>query len=109
MKTHIGQKIYCLFEDQITLEEVGYIGKDSFILANYNEYRQCARELYYEEYNKKWFRDLEKAKITLLKTRKDYKKRGLVVLEYYPGVWEIIAGPEDIQYTIDQFNNQSKK
>lgn len=103
MKTKIDQEIYCLFEDQLTLERVGFIGKDSFILDRYNDYREECRELYYEDYNKTWFKSFDSACKALLKTRshKDY-----FVAQVADGCWELFAGPQVLEDSINDFKKK---
>ena len=65
MKPKIGEVVYTLYFDQIYKELVGYLGADSFICEGYVDSYDSV--FYYEDYNKDWFRDLEKAKKALIK------------------------------------------
>lgn len=60
MKPKISEKIWTIYDNQITLEEVEYLGAESFLIEGYEDkYDPC---YCYSDYNKTWFRDLEKAK-----------------------------------------------
>lgn len=77
----LGKKVYCIYDDGIIVEEVGYLGKESFIIADFND---CNRfdsfEWYYEDYNETWFTNFEKAKKKLLEVayRKDNERLKVV-------------------------------
>lgn len=61
-KPRIGQKVYCFFDDSMDLciEEVGYIGKESFIIEDYSI--KCEVEFFYENYAIDWFTSLKQFK-----------------------------------------------
>ena len=72
-KPRIGQKVYILFRQSITLTEAKYLGKDSFIIKNYDECIPAAREWDYKNFNISWFISLSKAKKELLSNYADCK------------------------------------
>ena len=61
MKPRIDRIVYTIYQDQITENTVKFLGKESFIIANYEE---CIAgyEFNYDEYNEYWFTSLSKAK-----------------------------------------------
>lgn len=61
MKPRIGRTIYTVYLDQISEETVKFLGKDSFIVANYEEYN-VNYEFNYDDYNINWFTSFSKAK-----------------------------------------------
>lgn len=93
-KPPLGKKVYCIYDDEcILVEEVGYLGKDSFIIADFDECNNFdSFEWYYEDYNETWFTNLEKAKKKLLEVayREDNEKLKVVKLyDNYYGLREI--------------------
>ena len=67
MKPKISTKVYCIYGDGILVDEVAFIGKDSFIIesihrATYDD----SWEWFYEDYGRLWFTDIDKAKQKLL-------------------------------------------
>ena len=87
MKAKIGDKIYCIWNEQIYLETVEYIGEKMFLVEGYqNKYDA---EYTYSDYGITWFRDLEKAKKTLLKKlKKQYPKSKIIIEQTDNDVWE---------------------
>ena len=68
----IGTRVYCIYGDGIFVDEVAFIGKNSFIIESFGSSTyEDSWEWYYEDYNKNWFTDLEKAKEELLSRFKD--------------------------------------
>lgn len=67
MKPELGTKVYCIYDDQMILvEKVGYLGKDSFIIADFSDCTEIdSLKWDYDCYNEMWFTDLEKAKAKL--------------------------------------------
>lgn len=61
-KPRIGQTVYIIYDHQIIKEVAGYIGKDSFIIEDFNLCYEDAREWFYEEFGKTWFKSLKSAK-----------------------------------------------
>ena len=67
MKPEIGTKVYCIYGDGILVDEVAFIGKDSFIIESFHSLTyEDSWEWYYEDYDEKWFSNPEKAKEELL-------------------------------------------
>ena len=85
MKPKIGEKVWCIYDYQIIGEVVEYLGVDSFLIEGYaDKHDPCYS---FTDYNKTWFRDLEKAKKFLLK---QYKK-GVRIEQYYnTDIYEIV-------------------
>lgn len=90
MKPKIGEKVWCIYDYQIIGEIVEYLGEDSFLIEGYQDkYDPC---YCYSDYNKTWFRDLEKAKKVLLK---QYTK-GVTIERYYnTDIYEVVDGSEE--------------
>ena len=60
MKPKINEKVWCIYECQIIAEYVEYLGTEDFLIEGYQDkYDPCFS---YSDYNKTWFRDLERAK-----------------------------------------------
>ena len=92
MKPKIGEKVYRIWQYQIYLETVGYLGSESFIIEDYS-YKDDV-EYEYSDYGKVWFRDLEKAKKVL---RKKFPKKAKVIIEQANDeVWEAYEEDEQI-------------
>ena len=70
MKPAVGRVVYTIYQYQISEEIVGYLGKDSFIVLNFEDY-DCSYEFEYEDYNKHWFTSFSKAKACLKKLFKE--------------------------------------
>lgn len=92
MKPSLGRKVYCLYNAGIFEDTVGYIGKDSFIIGNFNDYTSFnSLEWFYEDYDITWFTSLGKAKKALIDKEKKYIKPGekVKVVETDDGWWEL--------------------
>lgn len=67
MKPRLGRKVYCLYNDGILVDTVGYLGKNSFILSSFGDaVEDDSLEWDYDDYNVQWFTSLSKAKQALL-------------------------------------------
>lgn len=67
MKPKIGRKVYCIYGECILVETVGFVGKDSFIIENFNvSVCDNSLEWFYEDYNNEWFTSLTRAKKALI-------------------------------------------
>ena len=77
-KPRIGTKVYCIYDDDcILVEEVGYIGIKSFIIANFADiYNFDSFEWYYDDYGKTWFTSLTMAKRKLLEIAYEHGESG---------------------------------
>ena len=67
-RPQIGKKVYVLYNQGISVEEIGYLGKESFIVKHPTT---NAVEWFYEDYNKTWFTHLTRAKNALLREAKE--------------------------------------
>ena len=70
-KPKIGKKVYVLYNQGITVENIGYLGKESFLVENPTMKYEDAVEWFYEDYNKTWFTHLTRAKNALLREAKE--------------------------------------
>lgn len=67
MKPKLGRKVYCIYDDGIFVDAVGYIGKNSFIVESVLDCTsEDSWEWFYDQYEKDWFTSLSKAKKELL-------------------------------------------
>lgn len=67
MKPEINTKVYCIYRDGILIDNVAFIGNESFIIESFGSATyEDSWEWYYEDYNTKWFTDFKKAKEELL-------------------------------------------
>ena len=73
MKPKIGRKVYCIYQDGIFVDTVGYLGKESFIVDSINSggTEDDSWEWNYEDYNVQWFTSLAKAKKALIERYQD--------------------------------------
>lgn len=63
MKPKIGTRIYCIYGDGILVDEVAFLGKESFIVASLSDDTEPdSWEWHYKDYEKIWFTSLAKAK-----------------------------------------------
>lgn len=90
MKPKIGDKVYTIWEDNVILETVEYLGTNSFLIEGYS----CKEDSCYDysDYGITWFRDLEKAKKVL---RKKFPKKAKVIIEQTDDdMWEAYEDEE---------------
>ena len=66
MGLELEQKVYLIHYNSITVETVYAIGKDAFIRSGFDDASYLPNEYFFDEYEKRWFTDLEKAKKYLL-------------------------------------------
>lgn len=67
MKPEIGTRVYCIYGDGILVDNVAFIGKDSFIIESFDSATyEDSWEWYYEDCEEKWFTNLKQAKEKLL-------------------------------------------
>ncbi len=90
-KPPIGKKVYCIYyDDCIIVEEVGYLGKESFIIAAFDDsYNFDSFEWYYKDYNETWFTNLAKAKKKLLEVADREDKEELKVVKINDTYYEV--------------------
>ena len=88
MKPKINDKVWTIYDYQILLERVEYIGEDSFLIEDYDSKLDPC--YCYTDYNKTWFKDLEKAKKEMRKRfGKDTK-----IEKYDDECWEVVDDDE---------------
>lgn len=61
MKPKLGRVIYTVSSSEIAEETVGYLGKDTFLVSNHEDY-SSGYEFAYSDYGETWFTSFEKAK-----------------------------------------------
>ena len=72
MKPKIGRKVYCIYDDGILVDTVGFLGKDSFIIDSFGTATEPdSWEWDYDMYDKEWFTNLSKAKKKLIDNYKN--------------------------------------
>lgn len=72
MMPKLGTKVYCIYGDEILVDTVGYLGKESFIINSiFDDTESDSWEWYYEEYEESWFTNLNKAKTKLKELYQD--------------------------------------
>lgn len=82
MKPKLGRKIYCIYGTGIIADTVGYIGKDSFIIDTFGPSTEYdSWEWRYDDYNVRWFTNLEKAKKKLIENYQDKYEGKLKVVK----------------------------
>lgn len=92
MKPEIGTKVYCVYQDSILIEDVVFIGNESFLIKSFGSHtNEDSWEWYYEDYKTEWFTDLEKAK---------EKLRSRVIERYDDENFDIIKMRDD-WYEVD--------
>ena len=90
MKPKIGEQIWCVYQDQIIKETVEFLGKESFIIEGY-EYKYDA-EYEYKYYNEDWFKNLEKAKKSLLKKNSGKKVKIIKISDF---IYQLVGEDEE--------------
>ena len=71
MKPNIGKKVYIIYQDTISLAEVGYIGAQSFLVSDFENCFADAVEYLYSDYGRTWFTSFEAAKKQILEEFND--------------------------------------
>lgn len=62
-KPKIGTKVYCIYKNSILVENVKFIGKDSFIIGSFGQFTYPdSWEWYYNNFEIDWFTSINKAK-----------------------------------------------
>ena len=90
MKPEIGTKVYCIYRDGILVEEVEFLGKESFIIKSFGgSTYEDSWEWYYNDYNKNWFTDLEKAKEKLIDLYKDDCEGTPIIVQTYDDWYQL--------------------
>lgn len=91
MKPEIGTQIYCIYREGILVDNVAFIGNESFIIESFGGATyEDSWEWYYEDYNNKWFTDLKKAKEKLLSIAKKRYEERLKIEQTYDDWYELV-------------------
>lgn len=85
MKPKIGEKVWVIYDYQIIGEIVEYLGVDSFLIEGFTDKLDPIYD--FSDYNKTWFRDLEKAKKAL---RKTYGRNVKIEQYYNTDLFEVV-------------------
>ena len=93
MKPKLGSNIYTIYQDQIYLEVVGYIGIDSFIVEGFED--KTDAEYYYDEYKERWFRTLESAKKHVAKVFREKYHCKVKIEKITADTWECYDEEEE--------------
>lgn len=83
MIPYIGQKVYTIYKEGLDRTHVKFIGKNSFLVEDYDSIIQEASEYKFEDYNKTWFSSLALAK---QKLREKFNCEEIVQID--DGYWE---------------------
>ena len=86
MKPRLGRTVYCVYENSISVEEVGFLGHDSFIVYDFSDLKEFnALQWFYEDYQRTWFTSLARAKKKLLLNQGEGEKLKVVKISdtYY--------------------------
>ena len=62
----VGEKVYVIYEDELTEETVEFVGDGKFILAGFRKYKELFYLQLVSNEGCTWFYDLEEAKTALL-------------------------------------------
>lgn len=90
MKPSIGRTIYCIYQNGINEDNVGYLGKDSFIVDDFSDLRRFdSLEYFYDDYQRTWFTSLPQAKKALLsKLHREYPDSKFKLKHTCDDYWE---------------------
>lgn len=87
----IGKKVYVIYDDSITLEYIGYMGEESFIIKEFSDKFEDAIEYFYEDYGRTWFTNFADAKKQVIKDYEDILRKPKLV-KRHEGYWELKEG-----------------
>ena len=91
IKPEIGTIVYCIYGDGILVDKVAFIGNVSFIIDSFGTGTfEDSWEWFYEDYEEKWFINLEQAKEKLLSIAKEKYKEKLIIEKYSDDWYELI-------------------
>lgn len=91
MKLEIGTKVYCIYGDGILVDKAAFIGNVSFIIDSFGSATfDDSWEWFYEDYEEKWFTDLEKAKEKLLSIAEEKYKEKCIIEKYSDDWYELV-------------------
>ena len=85
----VGRKVYVVSIDskQVCEEEVYALGKESFLLVGFRDYKKDFGELYYRDYYSRWFLDANEALAHLSKYLTDDER---LEEEGFDGIWNVV-------------------
>lgn len=87
MKPKLGRKVYCIYGTGISVDTVGFLGKDSFIIDDFGPLTESdSWEWDYDMYDNEWFTNLSKAKKKLIDNYKD-KYDGKLKVTKISDIW----------------------
>lgn len=92
MTPKLGEKVYVIYGNSISLEKVGYIGKDSFIIEAFESgVHFDFLEWNFADFEKNWFVSLTKAKEALLLEAKTLcrKNEKAKIVKLDKDYWEV--------------------
>lgn len=96
MKPEIGTRVYCVYDECILVEKVEFIGSESFIISSFGSATyEDSWEWYYEEYDRNWFTDLEKAKEELLSRFVEDYDGNLVIVKKCDAYYQLEDADEE--------------
>ena len=90
LKPRLGRTVYCIYDNGIFVDTVGYLGKDSFIVESFGSSTyEDSWEWYYNQYNVDWFTNLAKAKKDLLTKLQDEYNCEFKIVKVYDDWYEV--------------------
>lgn len=91
MKPEIGQRVYCIYGDGILVDNIAFIGNESFIIKSFGSSTyEDSWEWYYEDYEEKWFTNLKKAKEKLISIAEEKYKEKCIIKKYSDDWYELV-------------------
>lgn len=82
MKPKLGRKVYCIYGTGISVDTVGFLGKESFIVDGFGPSTESdSWEWEYSMYNIEWFTSLSAAKKKLISMYEDRYEDKLKVVK----------------------------
>ena len=92
-KPKLGKTVYCIYNNGIFTDTVGYLGTDSFIVDSFN---RCTNEDSWEWgfdlYNQLWFTSLSKAKRHLKERLEEEHDRKIKIVKVSEDYYEAEFG-----------------
>ncbi len=96
MKPEIGTRVYCIYGEGILVDNVAFIGNESFIIESFSrDTYEDSWEWYYEDYNNEWFTELEKAKEKLLSIAEERYEERLKIEQTYDDWYELVEAEDE--------------
>ena len=88
----IGTTVYCIYGNSILKHKIGYIGKESFIVEDFNDnVRFDSLEWFFNEFDVCWSFNLSRAKELLINTQERYEGGKWKVVKIEDDYWEAEA------------------